>query len=79
MSQPPLQFLDEGSQTMIYMNLNLHHDLVNIPKRLTLTEWGVNISGLVINGLELKSATKRSRFLKSTSFVSANYPMILSE
>ena len=28
MSQLPLQFLGEVSQVKLYMNLNLHHDLV---------------------------------------------------
>ena len=29
MKRPLLQFLGEDSQIKLYMNLNLHHDLVN--------------------------------------------------
>ena len=29
MRRPPLKFLGEDSQVKLYMNLNLHHDLVN--------------------------------------------------
>ena len=43
MSRPPLQFLGEDSQIKLYMNLNLHHDLVNI--------WPTHDSSLLIQGL----------------------------
>ena len=33
MRRPPSQFLAEDSQIKLYLNMNLHHDLVNFKKK----------------------------------------------
>ena len=57
MKRPPLEFLCEDSQIKLYVNLNLHHDLVNREE-----EWNVVYSWFNICKLYLQDTALQTRW-----------------